>query len=81
MKARRRRDPARPEGSPHNARVTEDSDPPRRRAAAFAGLGVLAVLLATVDDRSYGLIPDGREMLSAGAAVARFLEIGSRATS
>ncbi|MBK9062210.1 MAG: hypothetical protein IPL89_03310 [Acidobacteria bacterium] len=29
-----------------------------------------------MDGRSYGLIPDGREMLSAGAAVARFFEIG-----
>ncbi len=56
--------------------MTEDSGRPRRRAAAVAGLGVLAVLLATVDDRSYGLIPDGREMLSAGTAVARFFEIG-----
>jgi hypothetical protein len=46
------------------------------RAAGFAALGTLAVLLATVDGRSYGLIPDGREMLSAGAAVARFFEIG-----
>jgi hypothetical protein len=47
-----------------------------RRPAGFAALGVLAVLLATTDGRSYGLIPDGKEMLSAGAAVARFLEIG-----
>src|SRR5512141_91102 len=47
-----------------------------RRAAGFAALGTLAILLATVDGRSYGLIPDGKEMLSAGAAVARFLEIG-----
>lgn len=46
------------------------------RPAGFAALGVLAVLLATTDGRSYGLIPDGREMLSAGAAVARFFEIG-----
>jgi len=47
-----------------------------RRAPLLAALGTLAVLLATVDGRSYGLIPDGREMLSAGAAVARFFEIG-----
>jgi hypothetical protein len=47
-----------------------------RRAAGRTALAVLACLLATVDGRSYGLIPDGREMLSAGAAVARFLEIG-----
>lgn len=46
------------------------------RAAGLAAVGVLAVLLTTVDGRSYGLIPDGREMLSAGTAVARFLEIG-----
>jgi hypothetical protein len=46
------------------------------RAAGFATLGTLAVLLASVDGRSYGLIPDGREMLSAGTAVARFFEIG-----
>jgi hypothetical protein len=47
-----------------------------RRAPLLAGLGTLAVLLATVDGRSYGLIPDGKEMLSAGVAVARFFEIG-----
>jgi hypothetical protein len=47
-----------------------------RRPPLLAALAVLAVLLATVDVRSYGLIPDGREMLSAGAAVARFFEIG-----
>lgn len=47
-----------------------------RRAPLLAALGTLAILLATVDGRSYGLIPDGREMLSAGAAVARFFEIG-----
>ncbi len=47
-----------------------------RRPALLAALAVLAVLVATVDARSYGLIPDGREMLSAGTAVARFFEIG-----
>lgn len=47
-----------------------------RRPPLLAALAVLAVLLATVDVRSYGLIPDGREMLSAGTAVARFFEIG-----
>ena len=46
------------------------------RAAPLAALAVLAVLLATVDTRSFGLIPDGKEMLSASAAVARFFEIG-----
>lgn len=45
-------------------------------APRLAALGVLAVLLLTVDTRSFGLIPDGKEMLSAGVAVARFLEIG-----
>src|ERR1017187_9635210 len=49
---------------------------PAPRAARGAALAVLVVLLATVDTRSYGLIPDGKEMLSAAAAVARFLEIG-----
>ena len=47
-----------------------------RRPALLAALGVLAILLATTDGRSYGLIPDGKEMLSAGAAIARFFEIG-----
>ena len=50
--------------------------PPAPRAALLAALAVLVVLLATVDTRSYGLIPDGKEMLSAAAAVARFFEIG-----
>ena len=50
--------------------------PPAPRAARGAALVVLVVLLATVDTRSYGLIPDGKEMLSAAAAVARFFEIG-----
>lgn len=54
----------------------EDLDRPLGRAAALAALGTLAILLATVDTRSYGLIPDGKEMLSAGTAVARFFEIG-----
>ena len=46
------------------------------RAARGAALAVLAILVLTVDTRSYGLIPDGKEMLSATAAVARFFEIG-----
>lgn len=49
---------------------------PRTRAPGLAALGTLAVLLLTVDTRSFGLIPDGKEMLSAAAAVARFREIG-----
>ena len=56
--------------------MTEAPSRPGRRASGLAGLFVLAVLLATVDTRSYGLIPDGKEMLSAAAAVARFFEIG-----
>ena len=55
--------------------MTEVSGP-FRRSAAIAGAFVLAVLLATVDTRSSGLIPDGKEMLSASAAVVRFFEIG-----
>jgi hypothetical protein len=50
--------------------------PPAPRVARWVVLAVLVVLLATVDTRSFGLIPDGKEMLSASAAVARFLEIG-----
>ena len=50
--------------------------PPAPRAARAAAFAVVLVLAATVDTRSYGLIPDGREMLSAAAAVARFFEIG-----
>jgi hypothetical protein len=53
------------------------AEPPSApRAVRGSALAVLMVLLATVDTRSYGLIPDGKEMLSASAAVARFLEIG-----
>ena len=50
--------------------------PPATRIGRGVVLAVLVVLLATVDTRSFGLIPDGKEMLSASAAVARFLEIG-----
>lgn len=53
------------------------AEPPSgSRAARGSALAVLAVLLVTVDTRSFGLIPDGREMLSASAGVARFFEIG-----
>ncbi len=52
------------------------SPSPARRAARGAAFAVFAVLVVTVDTRSYGLIPDGKEMLSASAAVARFFEIG-----
>jgi len=48
----------------------------RRPGPSLAALGVLFALLLTVDVRGFGLIPDGKEMLSAGAAIARFLEIG-----
>lgn len=44
--------------------------------AASAGFIVLAALLATVDERTFGLIPDGQEMLSAAAAIALHGEIG-----
>ncbi len=54
----------------------EAFDRPGRRAASAAGLFVIAVLLVTVDTRAFGLIPDGREMLSASAAIARFFETG-----
>ncbi len=50
--------------------------PPAPRAARGAALAVLVLLVVTVDTRSYGLIPDGKEMLSVAAAVTRFLEIG-----
>lgn len=56
--------------------MSSAAPPSAPRAARLAALGVLFVLIATVDTRSYGLIPDGQEMLSAAAAVARFLEIG-----
>lgn len=46
------------------------------RRPAAAALGVFFVLLATVDERSFGLIPDGQVMLSSGVALARFGEIG-----
>jgi hypothetical protein len=49
---------------------------PAPRAARGAAFAVFAVLVATVDTRSYGLIPDGKEMLSAAAAMTRFFEIG-----
>ncbi len=42
----------------------------------WAALAALVLLLATADERSFGTIPDGQEMLSAGAAVASFGEIG-----
>jgi hypothetical protein len=50
--------------------------PPGPRAARWAALLVLAILAATVDSRAFGLIPDGKEMLSASAALSRFFEIG-----
>lgn len=42
--------------------------------AAF--LLVLFVLLATVDETSFGLIPDGQQMLSTAISLVRFGEIG-----
>lgn len=46
------------------------------RLPAAVGLGVLLVLLATLDTSSFGAIGDGREMLSAATALARFAEAG-----
>lgn len=48
----------------------------RARPPLAAFLLVLAVLLATTDERSFGVVPDGKEMLSAGAAVAFAGELG-----
>lgn len=48
----------------------------RARPPLAAALLVLAVLLATTDERSFGVIPDGKEMLSAGAALALSGELG-----
>jgi hypothetical protein len=56
--------------------MSEAGPSPGSRAARWAALAVLAILLATVDTRAFGLIPDGKEMLSASAAISRFLEIG-----
>jgi hypothetical protein len=46
------------------------------RPPLTSALFVLVVLLATTDERSFGLIPDGQEMLSAGTAVAFGGELG-----
>ena len=48
----------------------------RARPPLAAFLLVLATLLATTDERSFGVVPDGKEMLSAGAAVAFAGELG-----
>lgn len=48
----------------------------RTRPPLVAALLVFVALLATTDERSFGVIPDGREMLSAGAALAFHGEIG-----
>lgn len=48
----------------------------RGRPAARAALLSLAVLLATADDRFFGVITDGQQMLSAAAALARHGELG-----
>jgi hypothetical protein len=63
-------------GLSHNRDMSAAAPPPAPRAAPLAALAVLAVLVVTVDTRSYGLIPDGKEMLSAAVAIARFFEIG-----
>src|SRR5260221_13839375 len=46
------------------------------RPARLAGLLTGLLLLATADERSFGLIPDGRQMLSSAAALSRFGELG-----
>ena len=46
------------------------------RTPRAAALAALLLLLATTDERSFGVIPDGREVLSAAAAMAHFGEIG-----
>lgn len=56
--------------------MSETGAPPGPPAARWAALAVFAVLMATVDTRAFGLIPDGREMLSASTALSRFFEIG-----
>ena len=48
----------------------------RSRPPLAAALLVFVALLATTDERSFGVIPDGREMLSAGAALAFHGELG-----
>jgi hypothetical protein len=47
-----------------------------RGAALISAVIALAILLATTDERSFGVIPDGKQMLSAAAAISRFGEIG-----
>lgn len=48
----------------------------RRRLPTLVGLAVLGALLATLDASGFGAIRDGREMLSAATALARFGEVG-----
>lgn len=50
--------------------------PASRRLPLLAGAGVFLVLLATLDASGFGAIRDGREMLSAATALARFGEAG-----
>ncbi|HKC24174.1 MAG TPA: hypothetical protein VKF32_05505 [Thermoanaerobaculia bacterium] len=45
-------------------------------APRVAALAAFVILCATTDERSFGVMPDGKEMLSASAAIARFFEIG-----
>lgn len=54
--------------------MTPDSG--RRRLPILVGLAVLGVVLATLDASGFGAIRDGREMLSAATALARFGETG-----
>ncbi|HYN42256.1 MAG TPA: hypothetical protein VE129_10795, partial [Thermoanaerobaculia bacterium] len=48
----------------------------RSRPPLAAAILVLMALLATTDERSFGVIPDGKEMLSAGTALAFHGELG-----
>jgi len=43
-----------------------------RRLPLLAALVTLLALLATTDERSFGLIQDGQQMLSFATALARF---------
>lgn len=47
-----------------------------KRPATASFAAVLLVLLFTTDEHSFGLIPDGQQMLSTAAALARSGEIG-----
>lgn len=52
------------------------SAPSPARTIAATTVLAFVLLLASVDDRFFGAIPDGRQMLSSATAAARFGEIG-----